>query len=219
MSDAAADARRRRDERRIRWVLRLGGPLIRLLASTWRVREVNDAPWRALRARGQAFIFTLWHGHLLAQTWTRRGEGITVMISEHRDGEIIARLVESWGYRTVRGSTSRGAGRALLGMVRELEAGKEFAITPDGPRGPAGSVQPGVLLASQRAGAPIVTMRSDVSRAWRLRSWDQFLIPKPFATVRITYGDPFVAADTDEAAAAEVARRLGPALPAPDARP
>lgn len=217
--NAAADARRRRDERRIRWVLRLGGPLIRLLASTWRVREVNDAPWRALRARGQAFIFTLWHGHLLAQTWTRRGEGITVMISEHRDGEIIARLVESWGYRTVRGSTSRGAGRALLGMVRELEAGKEFAITPDGPRGPAGSVQPGVLLASQRAGAPIVTMRSDVSRAWRLRSWDQFLIPKPFATVRITYGDPFVAADTDEAAAAEVARRLGPALPAPDARP
>lgn len=219
MNAAAADARRRRDERRIRWVLRLGGPLIRLLASTWRVREVNDAPWRALRARGQAFIFTLWHGHLLAQTWTRRGEGITVMISEHRDGEIIARLVESWGYRTVRGSTSRGAGRALLGMVRELEAGKEFAITPDGPRGPAGSVQPGVLLASQRAGAPIVTMRSDVSRAWRLRSWDQFLIPKPFATVRITYGDPFVAADTDEAAAAEVARRLGPALPAPDARP
>lgn len=219
MSDAAADARRRRDERRIRWVLRLGGPLIRLLASTWRVREVNDAPWRALRARGQAFIFTLWHGHLLAQTWTRRGEGITVMISEHRDGEIIARLVESWGYRTVRGSTSRGAGRALLGMVRELEAGKEFAITPDGPRGPAGSVQPGVLLASQRAGAPIVTMRSDVSRAWRLRSWDRFLIPKPFATVHITYGDPFVAADTDEAAAAEVARRLGPALPAPDARP
>lgn len=198
----------------MRWIVRLGGPLIRLLAMTWRYEEVNAAPWRALRAGGRPFIFALWHGHLLAQTWLRRREGITVMISEHRDGEIIARLVESWGYRTVRGSTSRGAGRALLGMVRELQSGKEFAITPDGPRGPAGAVQGGVLLASQKSGAPIVTMRSEVSRAWRLRSWDRFMVPKPFARVRVTYGDPWIADDVGEPAAAALAARLGAALPA-----
>jgi lysophospholipid acyltransferase (LPLAT)-like uncharacterized protein len=207
------ERRARRQERRVRWIVRLGGPLIRLLAATWRYEEVNAAPWRALRAARKPFIFALWHGHLLAQTWLRRGEGITVMISEHRDGEIIARLVESWGYRTVRGSTSRGAGRALLGMVRELESGKEFAITPDGPRGPAGSVQGGVLLASARSGAPIVAMRSDVSRAWRLGSWDRFMIPKPFARVRVTYADPWVADGTDDAAGAGLAARIGPALP------
>ena len=202
------------NERRVRWIVRLGGPLVRLLASTWRFEEMNAAPWRALRTDGKPFIFALWHGHLLAQTWLRRREGITVMISEHRDGEIIARLVESWGYRTVRGSTSRGAGRALLGMVRELQSGKEFAITPDGPRGPAGEAAPGVLLASQRAQVPIVTMRSEVSRTWRLGSWDRFMIPKPFARVRVIYGDPWVAPATDAAAAAELSSRLGPALPA-----
>jgi hypothetical protein len=212
-TSAQERAKERAQERRVRWTLRLGGPLIRLIASTWRYEEVNAAPWRALRASGRPFIFALWHGHLLAQTWLRRDEDITVMISEHRDGEIIARLVESWGYRTVRGSTSRGAGRALLGMVREIQAGKEFAITPDGPRGPAGVAQGGVLLASHKSGAPIVTMRSEVTRAWRLRSWDRFMIPRPFATVRVTYGDPWIAGGTDADAAAELSARLGPALP------
>lgn len=205
----------------MRWIVRLGGPLIRLLALTWRFEEVNAAPWRALRGSGHAFIFALWHGHLLAQTWLRRREGITVMISEHRDGEVIARLVESWGYRTVRGSTSRGAGRALLGMVRELRAGKEFAITPDGPRGPAGVAQAGVLLASERANVPIVFMRSDVTRAWRLRSWDRFMIPKPFARVRVTYGDPWIAPGTGDGVARQLSERMGPALedPRADDRP
>jgi Kdo2-lipid IVA 3' secondary acyltransferase len=212
VTSAASADRARADERRVRWIVRLGGPLLRLLAMTWRFEEVNAVPWRALRASGKPFIFTLWHGHLLAQTWLRRRERITVMISEHRDGEIIARLVESWGYRTVRGSTSRGAGRALLGMVRELQSGKEFAITPDGPRGPAGEAQPGVLLASARAQVPIVTMRSEVSRAWRLRSWDRFMIPKPFARVRVTYGDPWVAPATDDSAAEALGVRMGPAL-------
>lgn len=198
---------------RVRWAVWLGSPLIRLLASTWRIEEVNDGPWRQLRAEGRPFIFTLWHGHLLAQTWARRGEGITAMISEHRDGEIIARLVESWGYRTVRGSTSKGAGRALLGMVRDLAAGNEFAITPDGPRGPAGTAQAGVLLASSRARAPIVPMRSEISNAWYLRSWDRFMVPKPFARIRITYGDPWQATSADDEALRELERRMGPALP------
>lgn len=207
-----SDDRARRDARRVRWALRLGGPAIRALAATWRFEEVNDAPWRRLRAEGKAIIFTLWHGHLLAQTWLRRGEGITAMISEHRDGEIVARLVESWGYRTVRGSTSRGAGRALLGMVRDLQAGREFAITPDGPRGPAGEAQPGVLLGALKAGAAIVPMRSAVSRAWHLRSWDRFIIPKPFAAIRVIYGDPWVPPAADAAALRELERRMGPAL-------
>jgi lysophospholipid acyltransferase (LPLAT)-like uncharacterized protein len=181
---------------------------------TWRYEERNADGFRALRAAGRPFLLSLWHGHLLGLTWHWRGQGITVMISEHSDGEIIARIVERWGFRTVRGSTSRGAGRALLGMVRELKAGREFAITPDGPRGPAGVPQAGVLLASQRSGVPIVPMRGDFSRAWHLRSWDRFAVPKPFARIVITYGDPWLATGTDEAAVAELASRMGPAIPA-----
>lgn len=211
--EAAAAARKARAaERRIRWIVRLGGPLIRLLASTWRYDVRNGEAWRMLRLSGRPFIYALWHGHLLPLTWFHRGLGVTVMISEHADGEIIARLVESWGYRTVRGSTSRGAGRALLGMVREIQAGQIFAITPDGPRGPAGAVQPGVLLASSKAGAPILPLRVDADRSWRLRSWDRFVVPKPFARVRVTYGEPWTAPGVGDDAAAALAARIGAAL-------
>ncbi len=212
---AAPDARKEHaEERRVRWIVRLGTPLLWLLARTWRMREVGGEHVRRLRTDRKPFIFTLWHGQLLACTWAQRGKGLSVMISEHRDGEIIARIVERWGYRTVRGSTSRGAGRALLGMVRELEAGGEFAITPDGPRGPAGVAQGGVLLASQRSGAAIVPMRTDCARAWHLGNWDRFMIPKPFAEVTITYGEPWVASGTSEADAEALAARMGPAIPA-----
>lgn len=200
-------------EPRVIWAVRLGNLLIRSLAVTWRFRTVNAAPWQALMAAKRPLILCLWHGELLPLAWRQSRHGLYVMVSEHRDGEIIAQLLHRWGCQTVRGSTSRGAGRALLGMVRLLSEGKEFAITPDGPRGPAGVAQTGVLLASQRAQAPIVTLRATVSRAWRLRSWDRFIIPKPFATITVTYGDPWVAPAADEAAVAELTRRMGPPAP------
>ena len=113
-----------------------------------------------------------------------------VLISEHGDGEIAARAAESMGYRTIRGSSRRGAERALLSLAREVEGGSHVAVTPDGPRGPAESFAPGALIAAQRSGAPIVLLRAVVDRAWRLNSWDRFIIPKPFARVTIYVGEP-----------------------------
>ncbi len=211
MSDA--ETRRPAMSARVRWAVWLGDPIIRLIASTWRYRVVNRHWVDALRAEERPYIYALWHGHLLPLSWYHRREGLTTMISEHRDGEIIARLLHRWGYRSVRGSTSKGAGRALLGMVRELAAGAVFAITPDGPRGPSGSVQQGVLVASQKSRAPIVAMRIDADRAWYARGWDRFAIPKPFARITLTYGEPFVARSADESEAALLAERIGPALP------
>jgi hypothetical protein len=135
------------------------------------------------------------------------------MISEHGDGEIIARIHKRLGNDAVRGSTSRGAGRALLAMVRKLQAGTNCIITPDGPRGPSGVAQAGALMASNRAAAPILALRAEASSAWRLKSWDRFMIPKPFAKVRLIYEDPWMAPDTGEASVAELSRRLGLALP------
>jgi hypothetical protein len=119
-----------------------------------------------------------------------RNEGVSVLISEHHDGELIARIAESLGFRTVRGSSSRGASRALVGLARELEAGHDVAITPDGPRGPARSFAPGVLIAAQRAQAPVIAVGLAVESAWRLKTWDRFKIPRPFSRVRIAYSDP-----------------------------
>lgn len=191
------------DDRKLRWTVRLGVLAIRALASTWRYRVVNGEPLRDLRQRGVPVVLALWHGQMLVPLWHHRGQGIAILISEHRDGEIIAQVAHALGLRTVRGSTSRGGGRALVGLTRELTAGHDIAVTPDGPRGPAESFAAGTVVAAQRAGAPIVAIGVHAPRAWRLRSWDRFVIPKPFSRVNIAYSDPtYVEAATPREAAA-----------------
>lgn len=184
-----------------------GRGLLRGMYATWRVRVLNDAAWCAMRQRGEPFILTLWHGDLLPLLVHHRGQGIAVLISEHRDGETVARVAHGLGLRTVRGSSTRGGARAIAALVRELRQGREVAITPDGPRGPARKFAPGALVAAQRAGAPLVPIGVHVDRAWRLNSWDRFVIPKPFARVTIAYGEPTrVHADTPREAAKLAAR-------------
>ena len=195
-------------ETRLRWIVRLGVVLIRLLGMTWRIRLVNDAPMRTAREAGRRVIFTLWHGELLPLLFHHRDEGIAVVISEHRDGEIIAQIAERLGFSTVRGSTSRGGGRALIGLIRAVQAGHDGAVTPDGPRGPAHVFAPGAVIAAQRTEAPIVPVRAAAVRAWRLKSWDRFLVPKPFATVRIAYGEPVLVDAASPREAAEQAPRF-----------
>ena len=181
--------------------IRLGAFAIRALAMTWRVRVVNDAAYQTIRSNGQPFIFAFWHGQLLPLLWRHRGEGVAIVISSHRDGEIVAGVAEHLGLRTIRGSSTRGAARALLGVVRELESGAEVAITPDGPRGPARRFASGALVAAQRVGAPIIAIGVSANRAWFLKSWDRFMIPKPFSRIRIAYTAPtsVIAASSREA--------------------
>src|SRR5690348_17788736 len=128
-----------------------------------------------LRQQQLPIVFALWHGVMLTLLYLLRDEGVSVLISEHRDGELIARVAESLGFRTVRGSTSRGAARALAGIVRELESGRDIAVTPDGPRGPGRSFAPGALIAAQRASVPVIAVGLVARSAWRLKSWDRFV--------------------------------------------
>jgi len=212
--DAAADAllarRAAKRARKTKWAIRVGKPLIELLGGSWRLEEVNAEPWRALVRAGKPYILSSWHGQLLPHIWTNRYRNMCAMVSQHGDGEIIFRIMEQWGYRGVRGSSSRGGRAALAAMVRELESGSSFAITPDGPRGPAGVVQAGVLIAAHRAQAAIVPIWTEISSAWHLQSWDRLQIPKPFARVRVHYGEPYIPTGTDEAAQRELVARMGP---------
>jgi hypothetical protein len=183
------------------------GALVRVLARTWRVREIHRGSGDIIRQRERPVVFCLWHCELLCHMWNFREQGIVTLISEHGDGEIAARAAERMGYRTIRGSSRRGAERALLALVREVQGGASVAVTPDGPRGPAESFAPGALIAAHRAGAPIVLLRAEVNRAWRLRSWDRFIIPKPFARVTIFVSAPIsVDADTTREAANQAPR-------------
>lgn len=186
----APDAAARRKSRRIAWAVRLGSLVLRLLAVTWRIREVDAERLRGPMRRGEGLVPVFWHGHILPMLWWHRHRGIAVLISEHGDGEIIARIARSLGYDLVRGSTSRGGQRALLESIRLASSGTTLAITPDGPRGPARTFAPGALLVSHKAGVPILPLSVRATRAWTLKSWDSFLIPKPFARLTIAYGEP-----------------------------
>jgi lysophospholipid acyltransferase (LPLAT)-like uncharacterized protein len=205
--NAPAAERRATPEWKLRLIVAAGLFASWLIGLTWRYRTRNAEGWERLRDEGKPWVFVLWHGTLLSLTYFHRHRDIATLISEHRDGEIIARMVQAWGYRPIRGSTSRGAGRALLAMIRELERGSVLAITPDGPRGPARTFQPGALVAAQRAGVPVVPITLHADRAWRFNSWDGFTIPKPFARVTVGYGTPtMVQGDTPREAAADAAR-------------
>ncbi|MEO8909294.1 MAG: lysophospholipid acyltransferase family protein [Gemmatimonadaceae bacterium] len=191
-----------------RAALLLGRGFLQILGHTWRLRVVKGERVTKLREGGNPFIFSIWHGQLLVGLWHHRHEGVTVLISEHRDGEMVARAAQSLGYGLIRGSTTRGGGRALISLVRELRDGHEIAITPDGPRGPAGKFAPGALVAAQRSDVFILPVGVSASRSWRLRSWDRLMIPKPFARVTIAYGPPTKVDATDTRVAADEAPRF-----------
>lgn len=168
----------------------LGTVLLRLLAFTWRFEARGGTQWRARHAAHQGMVMAAWHGHLLPLTVYLRHMGMAVLVSEHRDGEVIAQVLESLGFTMIRGSSTRGGARALVEMITVLRSGVAVCITPDGPKGPARKFAPGAVVAAQRAGVPITTMFVTADRAWSLNSWDHFLIPKPFARVVLHFGEP-----------------------------
>jgi lysophospholipid acyltransferase (LPLAT)-like uncharacterized protein len=186
---------------KVAWSSRLGFAFIRAIARTWRFRAVNADGYAAERAAGRAVVMVLWHGEMLPLLYYHRHREIAVLVSEHGDGEIIARILRAFGFRLIRGSTSRGAARALIAVDRELREGFDVGITPDGPRGPRHSVAPGALLAAHRAGAKLMPLAARASAFWQLGTWDRFIIPKPFARITVAYGDPTpVVADSSRAA-------------------
>jgi lysophospholipid acyltransferase (LPLAT)-like uncharacterized protein len=185
---------------------RIAPPLVRVLACSWRIRLVHEERWRVVLDAKRPHVFLLWHETLLPLLWHHRNQGVAIVVSEARDGQYLADLATSLGYRTVRGSSSRGGARALLGAVRELQAARAVAFTPDGPRGPRRELKPGVVAAAQRARAVIVPVHAEADRAWRLHSWDRFMIPKPLARVQITYGRTFEVAEGESGPAEGLAR-------------
>jgi lysophospholipid acyltransferase (LPLAT)-like uncharacterized protein len=175
-----------------------------------RLRHHGDAALRAREARGERLILAFWHRHLLLMPYAYRGRRVSVLISRSRDGELIARTVARLGIDAARGSSSRGGVAGMRELLRKGAAGYDLAFTPDGPRGPAGAVQPGVILAAAATGFPVHPVAIAASRARRLRSWDRFLVPLPLSTVHIVYGEALTVPRraAPDAAAQELLRRL-----------
>lgn len=167
----------------------VGMVIVRLLGLTWRLRLEGPDHRRNVHESGQALVLAIWHGELLPLIWYHRHQDIAALISSHADGEIIARIVQSLGYRPIRGSTSRGGARALMEAVGELRRGRDVAFTTDGPRGPRRVSAPGAGVAAAKAGVGVLPMGAHVTSAWMFRSWDRFMLPKPFATITVRYAE------------------------------
>jgi lysophospholipid acyltransferase (LPLAT)-like uncharacterized protein len=177
----------------------IGYPIVNALASTFRWRQEGLEHLDAVKRSGRPPIMAFWHGRILPATYFFRRRGIVVITSENFDGEWIAGIIERFGYGTARGSTSRGAVKALVQLKRDMAAGKPAAFTLDGPRGPANVAQPGAIWLAKATGNPIVPFHIEASRHWTLRSWDRTQIPKPFSDVAISIGEPIeVPPDADE---------------------
>ena len=162
--------------------------VLRSIMRTARYDVVGESNWRAFADQAQPVIFSLWHGRLLPLAYHHRRQGVVTLISRSADGEYLARLVQRWGFLNVRGSSSAGASSALREMLRHAREGKSFAITPDGPRGPRERIKPGIIMLAQRTGFPLLPVAAAATRAWWFEGWDRFLVPRPFARIRIAYG-------------------------------
>ncbi len=155
----------------------------------WRTEGLEHLD--AIVRSGRQPIFAFWHGRIFTATYFFRRRGIVVITSENFDGEWIAGIIERFGYGTARGSTSRGAKRALLQLTRDMAAGRPAAFTVDGPRGPARVAQAGAVWLSKATSNPVLPFHIEAERSWSVNSWDRTQIPKPFSTVAVAIGEPF----------------------------
>lgn len=202
----------RRFRRRIgSWLLELLAPLLlRVLALTWRVERTGELG-RELLASDRPWIVAMWHGRMLCLMPMRlhKGRGIHVLVSPSDDGSLAAKALRSFRFRAIRGSLSRGGASALRTMRELMAGGGQLVVTPDGPRGPRHSMNVGTAWLARETGSPILPVGVAVDRAWRLRSWDRFTIPKPFARLVVVYGDPIaIAPDADDASLESIATEL-----------
>jgi lysophospholipid acyltransferase (LPLAT)-like uncharacterized protein len=185
-------------KRRLQYLLL--GPLVRLLfAIIWsscRVRVEGESNIDALVKAGKPFIPCYWHQHHFFCSWymrrlIQRGLKIGFLISPSRDGDIPAKMARSWGGLVIRGSTTRTGAQAMRDMYNIIvKDGVSPVTTSDGPQGPIHVFKLGDILLSQFTQAPLLPLSYAANRAWQLKSWDKFLIPKPFAKIVITIGEP-----------------------------
>lgn len=175
-----------------------------LLGLSWRIEYLRPSCGRSGRPRGRPVLYSFWHGRQLPLIFTHRREGVTVLVSSHRDGEHVARVLEALGFPTVRGSTTRGGAEAMKSMAAALRRGADCAITPDGPRGPAFEARPGISHIARLAGRPVVPMGTSGTPSAVFKSWDRFRLPLPFCRMVVVEGAPMrpPARDEDPAKAA-----------------
>ncbi|HZT68787.1 MAG TPA: lysophospholipid acyltransferase family protein [Terriglobia bacterium] len=171
----------------------LGYLAVLLIGRTLRWHVEGWENWEAAKNAGKGIIYTFWHREIFSACWFWRHRGIVVMTSQNFDGEYIARIIQKHGYGASRGSSSRGAGRALAEMARCLRSGRDAAFTIDGPRGPRFVAKRGSVILSRSTGASILCFHVALKSAYVFRkTWDQTQVPYPFSRAAVFIAPPII---------------------------
>ena len=176
-----------------RWLIAVGFRILQLWALTLRYK-IEDRAGVVGKVTAQNYIASLWHNRLLIFPFVLRrffpDRHGAALISASRDGELLADAIKRFDYDVVRGSSSRLGASAILQLSQTLASGRDVVITPDGPRGPVYELGPGIVFLAQKSGAAVVPVNIEYSSCWRLKSWDRFILPRPFAKVHVIIGSP-----------------------------
>lgn len=170
----------------------LAAGIIRLLHRSMRMETIGEEHPRQFWDSGQAVILPFWHEQLLLMVKGYRGPGARTLISASKDGELLARTMQRFGYDAVRGSSNRGGRKAFRELVELGRQPFDLVITPDGPKGPRQKVKDGVVQLARLSGRPVIPMAFACSRGHRFGSWDRFLLPYPFSRGVYAFGEPLL---------------------------
>lgn len=175
--------KRRLSPWQLTFVARLAWAAIALLCSTMRFRSVGEE-----RLQRKGAVMMAWHGQQFLGFYYFKGRGYAILSSLSKDGDVSSSIMRRFGWKIIRGSSSKGGARGLIELIRHLRQGGIAGITPDGPSGPIYHIEPGVIYMAQKTGVPLIPFSFSLDRAWELNSWDRFIIPKPFSRCLVYFG-------------------------------
>jgi lysophospholipid acyltransferase (LPLAT)-like uncharacterized protein len=192
-----------------RWLIAVGFRVLQLWVRTLRY-EIDDRADVIGKPADQTYIGALWHNRLLIFPFVLRrffsNRHGAALISASRDGDLLADAITRFGFDVVRGSSSRLGASAIFQLTDVLASGRDVVITPDGPRGPAYELGPGIILLAQKSGSAVLPVNMEYSSCWQLKSWDRFILPRPFAKIRVIIGQPHRVRSTNTIADFEAER-------------
>jgi lysophospholipid acyltransferase (LPLAT)-like uncharacterized protein len=177
-------------------------PLDFVSGSIWRLGSALGKTWRySLEGtefinpfvdRNRAVIYCFWHSHILPLAYIFRNVGVTAVVSASKDGDRATAVAQRWNHGTIRGSSSKNQVSVIRECGRVLRCNRGIVIIPDGPHGPKEEVKPGAAIIALMTNAPVYPVFATAQKAWRLNSWDRFMIPKPFARITVRFGEPLL---------------------------
>lgn len=170
--------------------IRFASAAIRFLLITLRIKVINGEAISNLAREKKNFVAAFWHGSMMIGWFLHRSGNAAALVSQSKDGDVLAAILEKWNYNVVRGSSSTGGSDALTAMIFLMREDYSLVITPDGPRGPICKMKAGAVITAKRSNVPFFLVGIGIKNKIILKSWDRFEVPKPFSKVVAIYSDP-----------------------------